>query len=174
MTTGRWVWLGLLGGLLGGVFMAIVEMTSELLMGHSMFTPMAMIAAPVVGMGPMERTMMGGALYMEPVPTLLGMIGHLIWAGPIWGIIFGLIVAGTRIVGQAALWWGLAYGVATGFVMSGVVLPIFGLQPLWETAPLLSFFLMHLAYGLGPGLVLWRRTRQPALAEIPARQRHAA
>lgn len=154
--------------------MAMVEMTTELLMGHSMFTPMAMIAAPVVGMGAMERTMMGGPFYMEPAPTLLGMMGHFMWAGLIWGSLFGLIAAGARIVGQAALWWGLAYGVGTGFVMSAVVLPVFGFKPLWETAPLVAFLLMHVAYGLGPGLVVWRGTRARNEVAAAAPQRHAA
>lgn len=158
MTTGRWIWLGFLGGLLGGVFMAMVEMGNNLIVGHSAFTPMHMIAAPVVGMGAMERAMTGGPLYMEPVPAILGMMGHFMWAGLIWGSLFGLLAAGLRLIGTAALGWGLVYGLLTGFVMSLVVLPIFGMKPLWESDGWVPFILMHLAYGLGPGFVVWRGT----------------
>jgi uncharacterized membrane protein YagU involved in acid resistance len=155
MTTGRWLWLGFWGGMLGGVLMAVVEMTSHLLAGHSLFTPMHMIAAPVVGDGPMMAAMKGGPLYVEAIPALLGMVGHFLWAGVIWGFGFGLIAAWGRLVGQVALGWGLVYGVAVGLFMSAVVLPIFGFKPLWE-AGWIPFTLMHLGYGLGPGLAVWR------------------
>src|SRR5919198_2515328 len=115
MTTGRYVWLGFWGGMLGGVFMAMVEMANNLLAGHSIFTPMHMIAAPIVGQEPMMNAMKGGTFYIEIVPAMLGMIGHFLWAGVIFGSLFGLIVSWSRLSGQATLWLGIVYGIAAGF-----------------------------------------------------------
>lgn len=174
MTKGRSAWYGFWGGMLGGVFMAMVEMMNNLLAGHSIFTPMHMIAAPIVGKGSMMAAMTGGTFYLEPIPAMLGMIGHFMWAGLIWGTLFGLIATWTRLTGQSVLWWGLLYGIAVGFVMSAVVLPIVGMDPLWQSDGWMPFILMHLAYGLGPGLVLWRGTRNLGeLAAVTRRQQPA-
>jgi uncharacterized membrane protein YagU involved in acid resistance len=173
MASGRWVWLGFWGGMLGGVFMAVVEMANNLLAGHSIFTPMHMIAAPIVGAQPMMAAMKGGTFYVEPVPALLGMIGHFTWAGLIWGIVFGLVAAGARLAGQPALWWGLVYGLVVGLFMSAFVLPIFALKPLWQSDGWVPFTLMHLGYGLGPGLVLWLGTRERVAAATIPREKAA-
>jgi uncharacterized membrane protein YagU involved in acid resistance len=169
MTTGRYVWLGFWGGMLGGVLMAMVEMTSHLLAGHSLFTPMHMIAAPVIGQEPLMNAMKGGPLYIELGPALLGMIGHFMWAGLIWGVAFGLIASWAHLDGTPALWWGLIYGLVVGLFMSAVVLPLFGFEPLWKDG-WVPFTLMHLGYGLGPGLAIWRGTTRVAVAEIAERR----
>src|SRR5207244_4593800 len=65
---------GVVAGLVGGLAMAIYTMTNELLSGHSIFTPLYMTAAPLVGMGAMERGMSGGALHFELVPAMVGMV----------------------------------------------------------------------------------------------------
>src|SRR5919204_2924989 len=174
MTTRRYVWLGFWGGMLGGVFMAMVEMINNLLAGHSIFTPMQMIAAPIVGQQPMMNAMKGGTFYMELVPALLGMIGHFMWAGLIFGTLFGLIASWTRLVGQAALWWGVLYGIVAGFFVSLVVNPIFALMPLWQSDGWVAFFIMHIAYGLGPGLVMWWGTRHIAPTVRPRQQQRVA
>jgi uncharacterized membrane protein YagU involved in acid resistance len=173
MTTGRYAWLGFWGGMLGGVFMAMVEMANNLIMGHSIFTPVLMIAAPVLGQQPMMNAMKGGTFYIELIPAIAGMMGHFMWAGLIFGTIFGLIAAWTRLVGRPALWWGLLYGIVAGFFISLVVNPLFGLMPLWQSDGWTAFALMHLGYGLGPGLVLWLGTRSVA-GSMVTRQQHAA
>jgi uncharacterized membrane protein YagU involved in acid resistance len=176
MTLGRWLWLGSWGGMVGGVLEKAVVMTNAGIMGQSIFTPAHMVAVPVVGEGPMMAAMKGGAFYLEPVPALLGLIGHFLWSGPVWGLAFGLVAAALRLSGQAALWTGPAYGIAVGLFMSAVVLPIFGMKPMWEMAGWLVFTLAHLAYGLGPGIVVWQGTRAvapTAAAAGPPRQRAA-
>src|SRR5919197_2900477 len=159
MTTRRYIWLGFWGGLLGGVFMAIVEMMNNLVAGHSVFTPMLMIAAPVVGPQPMMNAMKGGTFYLELIPAILGMIGHFLWSGVIFGALFGFIASWLRLAGQAVLWSGVLYGITAGFFVRLVVNPIFALMPLWQSDGWVAFFIMHIAYGLGPGLVLWLATR---------------
>jgi len=159
MSVTRYAWLGVVGGLVGAVFMSMVEMTNELIVGHSFFLPPHMIAAPIVGKAPMEHAMMNGPLYLEWGPFLLGLALHMMWTAG-WGLAFGLIASAARLVSVAAFWWGIAYGLAVGFVMSYAVLPIAGLDPLPKTSGWAPFFLMHIAYGAGPGLVLWYATRQ--------------
>jgi hypothetical protein len=159
MSVGRYAWLGILGGLVGAVLMSMVEMTNELIMGHSFFLPPHMIAAPFVGKAPMEHAMMNGPLYLEWGPFILGLVLHMMWTAG-WGLLFGLIAAAMRLVGVAAFWWGIAYGIAAGFVMSYAVLPVVGLDPIPQTMGWAPFFLMHIAYGIGPGLVVWYGTRE--------------
>ena len=171
MTTGRYAWLGFWGGMLGGVFMAMVEMINNLLAGHSIFTPMQMIAAPVVGQQPMMAAMKGGTFYIQVVPAILGVLGHFLWAGVIFGTTFGLIASWARLAGLAALWWGIVYGIFAGFIVSLVVNPVFDLMPLWQSDGWLAFFIMHVGYGLGPGLVLWWSTRGTA-PNIAPRHEH--
>lgn len=174
MTNRRYVWLGFWGGVLGGVFMAMVEMANNLLAGHSVFTPMLMIAAPVVGQQPMMDAMKGGTFYIAIVPAILGMMGHFLWSGVIFGTLFGFIASWARLVGQAALWSGVVYGLIVGFFVSLVVNPIFGLMPLWQSDGWVAFFLMHIAYGLGPGLVLWRGTRALSASGISGHRQRLA
>jgi uncharacterized membrane protein YagU involved in acid resistance len=162
--------------MLGGVLEKIVVMTNAGIMGQSIFTPAHMVAVPVVGEGPMMAAMEGGTFYVAPIPALIGLVGHFLWSGPIWGIAFGVIAAWLRLRGQAALWSGLVYGVAVGLVMSAVVLPIFAMKPMWEMAGWTVFLLAHLAYGLGPGIVVAQGARAVAPAEagaVPPRQRAA-
>jgi uncharacterized membrane protein YagU involved in acid resistance len=170
MTTRRWIWLGILGGLLGGVLESLVVMVNAAVVGQSIFTPMHMVATPIVGMAPMEAAMQGGTLYMEPIPAFVGMVGHFMWSA-LWGALFGLIAAGARLTSQAALWSSPIYGIGVGLFMSAVVLPIFQMQPMWLGVGWPVFLIAHAAYGLGPGLVIWRGTR--AVVGTPAIERHA-
>ncbi len=47
----RYVLGGIAAGLVGGLAMSLYTMVAELVAGHSMFTPMYMVGAPLVGMG---------------------------------------------------------------------------------------------------------------------------
>ena len=169
MTLARYGWLGVVGGLVGAVLMAMVEMTSELLAGHSFFLPPHMIAAPFFGAAPMEHAMKGGPLYLEAVPFVVGLIVHMMWAAG-WGLAFGLIAGIARLVGAAALWWGIAYGVVVGFLMSYVVLPIVRLDPVPQSSGWVPFILMHVAYGIGPGAVIAYATRSGRAAASQIRR----
>jgi hypothetical protein len=169
MTLARYVWLGILGGLIGAVLMSMVEMGNELVAGHSFFLPPHMIAAPFTGKAPLEHAMRSGPFYLEAGPFVLGLVIHMMWTAG-WGAVFGLVAAAVRAAGAAALGWALAYAVAVGSVMSYVVLPLVGLDPIPQSSGWPAFFLMHIAYGLGPGLVLWYATRKRTAADMGARR----
>jgi len=169
MSLARYAWLGILGGLVGAVLMAMVEMTNELLSGHSFFLPPHMIAAPFFGKAPMEHAMKGGPLYLEGAPFVAGLVIHMMWTAG-WGLVFGLIAGITRLVGTAALWWSIAYGVVTGFVMSYLVLPLVGLDPIPQSSGWVPFFLMHIAYGIGPGAIIAYATRRAGVGAAGMRR----
>ena len=169
MTLVRYAWLGVVGGLVGAVLMAMVEMTSELIAGHSFFLPPHMIAAPLFGPAPMEHAMKGGPLYLETVPFVVGLIVHMMWTAG-WGLLFGLIAGIARLAGLAAFSWGIAYAIAVGFVMSYVVLPLVRLDPIPQTSGWVPFFLMHVAYGIGPGAVIGYATRAQRRASSEIRR----
>ncbi|TMG45319.1 MAG: hypothetical protein E6H91_13655 [Chloroflexi bacterium] len=153
---------GVLAGLVGGLAMAVYTMTNEFLSGHSIFTPMYMPATPIVGMGAMERGMSGGALYLEPLPAMIGLVVHFLWAA-FWGLLFGVLLWLTRAVGWAGFGLGIAWGYVVGVVMSGLVLPAVGMKPMWTQPGATVFVLDHLAFGVP--LALW------ALRFAPGRQR---
>ena len=170
MSLARYGWLGIVGGLVGAALMAMVEMTSELLAGHSFFLPPHMIAAPFFGPAPMEHAMKGGPLYLEAGPFVVGLIAHMMWTAG-WGLVFGLIAGIARLAGPAALSWAIVYGLAVRFVMSYVVLPVVRLDPIPQTSGWIPFFLMHVAYGIGPGAVIAYATR--AQQRVPSEIRRA-
>jgi hypothetical protein len=142
---------GFAAGLVGALAMSLYTMTAELVAGHSMFTPMYMVGAPVVGIGAMERGMSGGPLYFELVPAIVGMVVHFMWAA-FWGLVFGAILWVTRLAGWAGFAAAIAYGYAVGAIMSAVVMPAVGLKPMWEMPGLTFFILDHLAFGLPLGI----------------------
>jgi hypothetical protein len=143
---------GIVAGLVGALAMAVYTMTAELLSGHSMFTPLYMTAAPLVGMGAMERGMGGGALHFELLPAVLGMVVHFMWAA-FWGLLFALLLWTVRATGWAGFALGIVWGYVAGTVMSAVVLPPLGLKPMWEQPGLTFFVLDHLAFGIP--LAVW-------------------
>ena len=156
---GHYVRVGLLGGFVGGVLMSMVEMTTELVMGHSFFTPTYMIAAPFVGMRPMETAMKSpGFAYFDPGPVMIGMLGHFGWA-LLWGLVFGLIAWRLRLYGGAAAVGAIVYSYVIAFVMSYVVLPFVRLQPIPASSGWGAFVLMHAGYGIGLAIVAWLGTR---------------
>jgi hypothetical protein len=142
---------GIAAGLVGGLAMSVYTMAAELVAGHSMFTPMYMVGAPVVGMGAMERGMSGGPLYLELVPAIVGMVVHFIWAA-LWGLVFGGILWASRLSGWVAFATAIVYAYAVGAIMSAVVMPAVGLKPMWEMPGLVFFVLDHLAFGLPLGI----------------------
>jgi hypothetical protein len=152
---------GLVAGLVGGLAMSGYTMIAELLSGHSVFTPMYMVGAPIVGMGAMERGMGGGAFYFEALPAMIGMVVHFAWAA-FWGLLFGVLVAFTRVIGWAGFALGIVYAYVVGTIMSLVVMPAVGLKPMWEMPGPMFFALDHLAFGLP--LAIW------ALAFAPRAQ----
>ena len=167
---------GVVAGLVGGLAMAIYTMTNELLSGHSIFTPLYMTAAPLVGMGAMERGMSGGALHFELVPAMVGMVVHFLWTA-FWGLLFAVLLWATRALGWPGFALGIVWGYVAGTLMSAVVLPAVGLKPMWAMPGPTVFVLDHLAFGLPLAVwaLLFVRPADAIAARDPARgSRHRA
>ena len=111
-----------------------------------------MTAAPLVGMGAMERGMSGGALHFELVPAMVGMVVHFLWTA-FWGLLFAVLLWATRALGWPGFALGIAWGYVAGTLMSVLVLPAVGLKPMWAMPGPTVFVLDHLAFGLP--LAVW-------------------
>jgi hypothetical protein len=165
---------GIIAGLVGGLAMTAYTMIAELTAGHSMFTPSYMVGAPIVGMGAMERGMSGGAFHFEPVPAMVGMVVHFLWAA-FWGLVFGVVLWITRVSGWPGFGLGIVYAYAVGAIMSLLVMPAVGLKPMWEMPGPIFFALDHLAYGLPLGI--WALAFAPRIQmanRLPTGERHHA
>jgi uncharacterized membrane protein YagU involved in acid resistance len=90
MTTGWWIKHGIIGGIIGGIAMMMVEMIIAALMGMDAFMPPRMIAGIVLGPSAMQPA--------TPLMTALGvtMVVHLMLS-IIYGLIFAWLVS--RIAG---------------------------------------------------------------------------
>jgi uncharacterized membrane protein YagU involved in acid resistance len=116
------------------------------------FTPMYVIAAPLIGRQTLMTSLTHGAFYFAPGPALLGLVVHLLWSA-FWGIIFGLIAHGLHLAGGAAIMGGLIYGMLVMLVMSFIVIPIVGAPDLLHMVGTFSLIIAHaLFYGLPLGL----------------------
>src|SRR2546428_10518607 len=122
--------------------MAIYTVTKELLSGHSIFTPLSMTAALLVGMGAMERGMSGGALHFELVPAMVGMVVHFLWTA-FWGLLFAVLLWATRALGWPGFALGIVWGYVAGTLMSALVLPAVRPQTVWAMPRLTGLLLDH-------------------------------
>lgn len=143
------VLLGAVAGLVAGAMMAMYAMVSSAIGfgGQGFFTPLYGIAAPVVGMGDMERSMQSGLFYFAPGSAFVGLMGHMMWSA-IYGAIFGAIVGALRTTGAAAIALGAAFGIAIMLLMSFVVLPLFGLGSMPQMVGTPSWIIEHLIFGM--------------------------
>lgn len=144
--------LGTIAGLVAGAMMAIYAMIASAIGfgGAGFFTPLYGIAAPVVGVGEMERSMQAGIFHFAPLPAFVGLMGHMMWSA-IYGAIFGAIAAAVRLTGVAAVAIGGLYGIAVMVVMSFVALPLFGLATMPQMVGTPSWTIEHLIFGMALG-----------------------
>ena len=125
---------GLLAGLVGGVAMALFMVVISWLTG---IPPQTMLA------------------YFDPAKTggwLTGLLAHLS-VSAIYGVVFGLLMAGLGWLRPSLLswqWlWGVGYGLLLWLLGLGVVLTAVA-SPL-DQIPTWEFVLAHLLYGLVVG-----------------------
>lgn len=154
---------GTIGGLIGGVAMALFATIYDAIVGYGFWTPVRAIAATVLGH---DATTMGASA------ILLGLVIHLA-VSIVFGIIFAAIT--TRdMPPAAAIAFGMFAGLTILVVMSLVVLPLINptarARLMWGTyprsLPVLVAFVIHLLYGLGLSLVPWLR-RQYVMRHAP-------
>ncbi len=157
---------GALGGLIGGVGMALFATIWDAGMGLGFWTPIRAIAATLLGR---DAITSGGG------PILLGLVIHFAVS-----IVFGIIYAAItprEVPPAASIAFGLFAGLTILVVMSLVVLPI--LNPvararlMWgapQSLPVIVAFVIHIVSGLGLSLVptLRRRFAYGDFAATPA------
>jgi uncharacterized membrane protein YagU involved in acid resistance len=146
---------GAVGGLIGGVMMALFAMLYDAATGLGFFSPVRAIAATVLGRDAV--TTGGGAI-------LLGLAIHL-GVSILFGVVFAAITQ-REVPPAAAIAFGMFAGLAILVIMSLVVLPV--LNPvsrarlMWgapRSLPVSVAFVIHLLYGLGLALVPTLRRR---------------
>ena len=112
---------GAIAGMIGGAMMAMFTMLATVTyLGMGFFTPLYVIASPLVGRQVMMTAMHGGAFYFALGPAVLGLVVHMMWSA-LWGIIFGLIASVLHLRGVAAVVGGMVYGVLVMLAMSYIV-----------------------------------------------------
>ncbi len=149
----KFLFLGAIVGIIGGVLMIIFIMTATATyLNMGFFTPLYAIAVPLVGQQPLITSMTAGTFYLAPGPALLGLVVHLLWSA-LWGLIFGLLARGLHLTGGRAIMGGLVYGVLVMLIMIFIVAPIVGASNLLLLLGSFSFIIANaLFYGLPLGL----------------------
>lgn len=146
---------GALGGLIGGVAMALMATIYDALAGVGFWTPVRAIAATVLG----HDASVGAG------PILLGLVIHLA-VSIAWGIVFAAITP-REMPPAASIAFGLFAGLTILVLMSLVVLPLINptarARLMWgsypRSLPVLVAFVIHLLYGFGLALVPGLRRR---------------
>jgi hypothetical protein len=142
--TGRWAGMGIIGGVIAGIAMAMVAMVWTLLAGQGFWRPMDMIASILLG-----REAISGGFQM--FPELVGMAIHMVLSA-IFGLVFAAVVANTSWSSGVVVGVGLAYGlllwIVNVLIIDAALIPA-GLS----LAPAPLMIVVHLVYGLVLGLV---------------------
>jgi len=150
----------LLAGLVASLVMGMLEMFYEAVAGSGFWSPVVFIAATIL------RGFQSVSIPVDfqPVPVVLGLMGHMMNSVAI-GIVFAWLVA-ARLRGLSSL---LVGGAVYGLMVFGVMW--FGILPLVDPVMLklncLVFAISHMMWGAALGLVLGWRTA-PMLTAQPA------
>lgn len=189
----RWISLGLLGGILGAILMAVFAMVAAATYQDTgFFTPMYHIASSVgwtSASDAMKSSMdaaKGGDLYLFTAGPALAGFGIHLAVGLFWGAVFSLVAlrAGGRTLLVPA---GAVYGLAVMAFMAYAALPVIAEifdsgPPIRDMAQMVgwgTFSAEHAIYGSVLGATLWlgsraARERVPALEQEPRARRTAA
>jgi len=170
----RGVKVGVVGGLVGSVAMAMYAMIISASVKHTgFFTPLYHIASafisPKAMMTSMGNAMNGSSSYFDLGPAIVGAIVHMM-TGAIAGGIFGALIArlgSTRAVTVVA---GAMFGLVVLVVNSFIGLPIAsrlfgGGQPISHMAKIVGwghFTVEHLIFGMMLGIVVAFASTKPS------------
>lgn len=139
---------GALGGLLGGVVMAVISMSVSLLQGPGLWMPVKLIGGFVLGLRAINSV--GG---FDVMPIVSGLAIHMLVSAGLGGL-FGLLVVSLPKVTVAL--YGVVYAIAIWFLALFIVLPVADPLLVHNTNPVF-FALSHIAYGAVLGW--WAGTR---------------
>ncbi len=144
--------IGAIAGMIGGAVMAMYTMIATATYLHmGFFTPMYVIASPLIGRQVLMTSLHQGLFYFALGPALLGLVVHMMWAA-LYGMIFGLIAYGTHLKGAVAVISGLIYGVLVMLFMSFIMVPIVGAPNILNLLGWSTWTIGHLLFGLVLGL----------------------
>lgn len=175
--------LGVLGGIVGAIVMAMFAMiAAATYQGTGFFTPLYHIGSAFGGsasmeamQASMEQAQGGDPLTWFTGPALTGLIVHMV-AGMMWGAVFGLLLAGLRIAKPAVAPAGVAFGIAVMVVMGFVVLPViaslFGSGDPIRNMPSMVGWATFTAEHALFGLLLGMTTLRLGTAPLTSRPRH--
>ena len=142
--------MGVVGGLLGGLLMAIFSMSMGVLRGPGPWMSAKLIGGVVLG----PRAINNVGVF-DFTPIISGLVIHFIVAAVLGGL-FGLFSVYLPSVSHVL--WGMVYGLLIWFVASFFVLPVIDPLLVNNTDPGL-FALSHIIYGVSLGW--WMGTHVP-------------
>jgi hypothetical protein len=146
---------GVIGGLLGGLAMALVAVVTGIVIGRGPWYPLNLVAATVLR--GLQTASVEALSAFSPEALLVGLVLHLLLSCGI-GFLFAVLLP--TLPGPPWI-WSLSLGPALWVIAQFVVLPVvnpvmsLGLYP-----P--SFFIAHLVYGLVLGAWVQRAGKVPA------------
>lgn len=151
------------GQVAGFAMVATLMVIFSVLLNKSVFDPLQIIAASVLGEGAIER--------LDARTLVVGILVHQLGPALLWGLIFGVVVWLFNPRHSLALMtWGLVVGAIAQIVDAHGLLPLlsgafsdrFSLSlPLphenfWARVPMAASWLAHLVYGLALSLYPWK------------------
>lgn len=160
---------GAVAGVVASVVMAVFAMIASATYQHTgFFTPMYHIASTFISpshlMMSVEEAMAGSTFAFFAGPAVLGAIIHMM-IGAMYGAVFGVIVARTRLAGTRLIAAGAVWGVVVFVISTFIALPIaaalFGSgDQITNMAKMVgygTFLVEHVLFGLALALMLSRR-----------------
>jgi hypothetical protein len=152
---------GAVAGIVGGVFIAVFLLLTNLAAGRGFWTTFKGAGAPFFG----ERAMEPG---FDALAVLVGLVSHFaVSIG--WGVLFGLLVYG--LSKRATVLLGAVWGLVVWVGMYYVLLPVIGLGEIATSTPIAMAIISHLLFGLGVGLGFLpyqrRRAASRATRDVP-------
>ncbi|MFQ5592545.1 MAG: hypothetical protein ACE5HA_00115 [Anaerolineae bacterium] len=129
---------GAVGGMLGGVVMAVFSMSVSLLQGPGLWMPVKLIGGFVLGLRAINSV---GAFDLTPIVS--GLVIHMVVSAGLGGL-FGLLVVSLPDVTLAL--YGVVYALAIWFLALFIVLPVVDPLLVNNANPVL-FAASHITYG---------------------------
>lgn len=151
-----------LGGLVASVVMGMWEMILEQFIGNGFWSPVVYIAATILR----DLQNVTTPVPFDLVAVVLGLMGHMM-NSVILGIIFARLAPRFTTSQSGLVGLGVVYGILVFVAMWFAAVPI--IDPVMLRLNALVFFLAHVMWGIGLGLVLgWTANSQRQLRSAPA------
>lgn len=178
---GRWVAVGLLGGLAGAVLMAIYAMVvSAVYKDVGFFTPLYHIGSAFASgeamMASMEEAAAGNSFFFDAGPAAVGLLVHMVTgaaAGAVFGALASLVALSRPVTVAAGVLYGVVVLVGNALIGLPVVASLFGGgEPIAEMPAMAgwgTFIAEHLIFGLVLGAVVAAWANRPRSREAADR-----